>query len=88
MHLTQEFIPYANEYLTLSTVVDFGECLEDFVEMYKVNRHWIVDRSPIFESIKNCTRQDPLVLEEMEELLAKLCGQSIHKIMMEKKEEL
>ena len=88
MHLTQEFIPYADEYLAISTVVDFGECLEDFVEMYKVNRHWIVSRSPIFESIKNCIQQNPLGLEEMEELLANLCQQSIHKIMIEKKEEL
>ena len=69
-------------------MVDIGECLEDFVEMYKVNRHWIVDRSSIFESIQNCPPQNPLGLEEMEEFLAKLCRHSINKVMSLKKEEL
>jgi len=54
VHLAEQLIPYADEYLALSVAVDIGEQFEDFVEMYKVNRHWILNKSVIFESIKNC----------------------------------
>ena len=48
VHLTGDHNRLAKELLALSTVVDFGECLEDFVMMYKVNRHWIFTKSSIF----------------------------------------
>jgi len=48
VHLTGQESHLADELLTLSTVVDFGGCLEDFVEMYQVNRHWIVNKSSVF----------------------------------------
>jgi len=54
VHLGKQENHMAGEILTLSTVVDFGECLKDFVEMYQVNRHWIFNKSPILQSINNC----------------------------------
>ena len=29
------------EYLTLSVAVSFGDCVEDFIDMYVVNREWV-----------------------------------------------
>jgi len=70
-------LPFPEEYLTLSTVVSFGTNLEDFIEAYQVNRHWIQDQGVIFQNIAHFKSAQEVSLEYLEELLNALCTKAI-----------
>ena len=87
-HIKENEVPFPEEYLTLSTVVDFGENLEDFMDLYQVNRHWIQEQGTIFQNIAHFKSSQWVDLEFMEELLNALCTKSIKSVMARKKEDL
>ena len=70
---------YADEYLTLSTRVIIGDELEDFLDLYSVNRHWIIDDEVLFRNINNSRQADSVKLEYLEELIDQMCTTSIKK---------
>ena len=39
--LISDDVKFPEEYLTLSCAVIIDDCLEEFIELYQVNRHWI-----------------------------------------------
>jgi len=85
--LIEDGVAFPEEYLTLSTSVSIGECLEEFVELYQVNRHWINEQGVLFKHI-NSSRHSPMVeLEYLEELLNALCSRTMKKVMAKRKED-
>jgi len=87
-HIKENEVPFPEEYLTLSTVVDFGETMEDFIDLYKVNQHWIKEQGIIFQNIEHFKSTQSVDLEFMEELLNVMCTKSIKNIVTKKKEVL
>ena len=87
-HLLTYKVENPEEYLELSTVVAIGTLFAEYVELYRVNRHWIQQQSFIFDNIKRCKDNSPVDLEYMEELFYALCTQSFIKVIQKKKEEL
>ena len=79
--------PHPEEYLALSTVVVVGDCLEEFVDLYSVNRHWILDQGILLKNISSSRNQEAVELAYMEELLNALCTRSFKNVLMKKKEE-
>lgn len=79
-YLIEERTQHASEYLSLSTAVKFGECLEDFVDLYAVNRHWIQEQKILFENIEHTNGHPIVTLEYMEELLNALCTPTLKKV--------
>ena len=84
--MTKNKTPFLDEILNLSLAVSFGECLEDFVELYLVNRHWINEQKIIFKNIRHFKSTTTVPLEYMEDLVNALCTPSIKKAFLKRKE--
>jgi len=79
--------PHPEEYLALSTVVVIGDCLEEFVDLYSVNRHWILDQGVLFKNISSSRHQASVELDYMAQLLNALCTRTFRNVMQKRKDE-
>ena len=64
-----------------------GDDLEDFLDLYEVNRHWIVEEKVLFENIHQSRYAEAVELAYLEELFDKMCSKSIKASFIKRKEE-
>ena len=90
-HLLQKLdspdIRSPSEYLTFSTVVSIGDYVDDFIEMYQANQHWIVDQGLLFENIQVAAPNPKVDLEYMEELLNLMTMPYIKNVLSKRRDE-
>ena len=64
-----------------------GDALEDYLDLYAVNRHWLIEENTLFANINFTRHAEAVDLEYLEELFDKMCSKSIKVSFLKKKDE-
>ena len=63
-----------------------GDALEDFLDLYAVNRHSLIEENTLFANINFTRHAEAVDLEYLEELFDKMCSKSIKASFLKKKD--
>ena len=67
--------------------MNIGDAQEDYLDLYAVNRHWLIEENTLFANINFTRHAEAVGLEYLEELFDKMCNKSIKASFLKKKDE-
>ena len=74
-------VPNYTKILTLSLAIDYGDLMEEFVELFQANEHWLVKLDVLYKNITYWRSMQIVNFEYFEDLCSALCTPSIKDVL-------